>query len=248
MNRLGLKISCFIASVLIWIQVAATTNVEQAARLPLRVSGLAEGLTVAGNDIPQNVMVRLSGSKLRLMANRFLNQPVGEVRLNLADRGPADEARIYRLSEGDVVSELDVVRFQSDTRVRLRIDEDVARRLPVAVMLAGELPRGAGFLVEPHAVPDSAEVRGPSRFVPRTGALATEPVNLDRMEAGQSGSLEVELRSPHEFVATEPGEYTVTYFAHSVDPLGTALVAIPRGSTILVTARTRATIPWQLYP
>ena len=208
MNRLGLKISCFVASVLIWVQVAATTDVEQAARLPLRVVGLAEGLTVAGSDLPPAVTVRLRGSKLHLLTNRFFQRYVGEVRLNLADRraGPPFS---YQLTEADVVSDLQVVRFQREERVRLRIDEVVARRLPVAVVLEGELPRGVAFLGEPRVLPDSATVRGPSRFVPDAGEVATEPLDLARLQPGRAGPQVLRLRSPHEHVAVAPAQAEV---------------------------------------
>jgi len=211
MNRLGLKISCFIASILIWVQVAATTDVEQAARLPLRVTGLAEGLTVVGNDIPSDVVVRLRGSKLRLLANRFFRHDVGEVRLNLGDRVAGDEVRTHRLGRADVVTELEVVRFQSDTRIRVLVDRESSRRLPVVVMLVGELPEKAGFLTAPHAAPDSVLLSGPSRFVAATSSIVTESLNLARLQAGQVGEQEIDLRMPNRFVHAEPTRVTVRY-------------------------------------
>ncbi len=208
MNRLGLKISCLVASTLIWVQVAATTDVEQAARLPLRVVGLADGLTIAGSDVPSTVSVRLRGSKLRLLTNRFFSRYVGEVRLNLAERGPGP-AFSYQLADNDVVSELAVVRFQRDERIRLRIDEVVSRRLPVAVMLGGELPKGTAFLSEPRADPDSATVNGPSRFVPDAGAVATEPLALDRLQPGRTDNLSLRLRAPHDYVMVAPSQVKI---------------------------------------
>ncbi|MFN2371566.1 MAG: YbbR-like domain-containing protein [Candidatus Krumholzibacteriia bacterium] len=205
MNRLGLKISCLVASILIWGLVATTTDVEQAARLPLRIVGLAEGLTWAGSDVPDVVQVRLRGSKLRLLTNRFFQRYVGEVRVNLAeqDAGPAFS---YQLTETDVVSELQVVRFLRDERIRLRIDEVVERRLPVAVMLEGDLPRGTGFLSGPRAEPDSVIVSGPARFVPDTGAVATEPLVLDRLQSGRGVALPLRLVPPHEHVIVAPAQ------------------------------------------
>jgi len=211
-NRLGLKISCLVAAFLIWVQVAATTDVEQAARLPLRVTGLSEGLTVAGSELPGTVMVRLRGSKLRLITNRFFQRYVGEVRVNLADRGPGPVFS-YQLTPDDVVTDLEVVRFQRDERVRVRIDQVARRRMPVAVMLAGELPKNLGFLVEPHAEPDSVTVQGPSRFLPEGGAVATDPLNLDRLQAGAGDGLEVRMQGLGDHVAVTPSSVTVRYLA-----------------------------------
>ena len=47
MNRLGLKISCFVVSVVIWMQVASTAEVAKTAQLAVNIEGLREGLTVA---------------------------------------------------------------------------------------------------------------------------------------------------------------------------------------------------------
>jgi YbbR domain-containing protein len=212
MNRLGLKISCLVASILIWVQVAATTDVEQPARLPLRVSGLAEGLTVAGSEIPSSVSVRLRGSKLRLLTNRFFQRYVGEVRINLADSEPGPVFS-YQLTPEDVVTDLEVVRFQRDERIRVRVDRLDQRRLPVAVMLAGELPRGTAFAVEPHAEPDSVLVQGPSRFLPEGGAAATEPVALDRMQAGPNDGIVVPVAAMNEQLRVAPAQVRVRYLA-----------------------------------
>jgi YbbR domain-containing protein len=209
MNRLGLKISCLVASVLIWVQVAATTDVEQAANLPVRVVGLAEGLTYAGSAVPATVEVRLRGSKLRLLTNRFFRRYVGEVRLNL-DGFTAGPEVSYQLATRDVVSDLEVVRLQQDERVRLRIDTVATRRLPVAVMLAGELPRGTAFLVAPRAEPDSAAVTGPARFVPESGAVATEPLALERLQLGREDEeRNLRLVAPHEHVMVAPAQVRI---------------------------------------
>ncbi len=209
MSRLGLKISCLLASILIWVQVAATTDVELAARLPLRVEGLAEGLTYAGSGyVPSSVTVRLRGSKLRLLTNRYFQRYVGEVRLNLAGMGPGAEFS-YQLTDGDVVTDLEIVRFQREEKVRLQINELVSRRLPVAVMLGGELPRDVGFLSAPRAEPDSVTVSGPSRFVPESGAVATEPLALDRLQPGRTDGLELRLRSPHEHLMVAPAQVQI---------------------------------------
>ena len=65
MNRLGLKISCFLVSVVIWIQVANTADIEQTTTLPLRVTGLSEGLTVAGSEyLPPEVRVQVAETEI----------------------------------------------------------------------------------------------------------------------------------------------------------------------------------------
>ncbi len=201
MNRIGLKISCLLAAVLIWVQVAATSVVEQTADLPLQLSGLATDLTVAGSDIPRKVPVRLRGAKLSLLTHTYFNRYVGEVRLSLADR-EAGPAFSYQLTEADVISDLEVVRMVADTRVRLRIDEAWTRRLPVVLRLRGEWPEGVGLLDTPWVDPDSVTVTGPSRFF--TGLEAVRTEGIDRQRQDQTAALDLDLVPPHEHLRMAP--------------------------------------------
>lgn len=203
MKRIGLKISCFLASILIWVQVAATSDVEQEANLPLEITGLSSDLTVAGSDIPRRVAVRLRGSKLALFAHRYFNRYLGEVRLNLSDRTAGPEFS-YQLTEAHVVTELEVVRLAADTRVRLHIDELWTRRLPVNLRTSGEWPRDVGALLEPQTEPDTVVVTGPAHLFAGLDAVRTE--TLERNRHDESAEVELDLVTPHEHLQLEPRE------------------------------------------
>lgn len=203
MNRLGLKITCFVAAVLIWIQVAATSEVETVVDLPLQVSGLAEGLTVAGSELPERVPVRVRGSKLGLMAHKYFRSYAGEVRINLADRA-AGPPFSYQLSQDDVYTEAEVLRLDRETRVRMHIDEERTRKLPVTMVLTGTWPDGVGLLSAPRTLPDSVGVTGPARFIDHLDHLATEP--LDRGRFHETTRHEVALVPPRGQVELETGE------------------------------------------
>jgi YbbR domain-containing protein len=206
MNRIGLKITCVLAAVLIWIQVAATSVVETVIDLPLQVSGLADGLTVAGSELPTRVPVRLQGSKLRLLAHKYLGSYAGEVRLILADRGPGP-AFSYQLGRADVFTDAEVLRLDRETRVRLHIDEEWIRTLPVAPVFTGTWPEDVGLLVPPHAMPDSVRVTGPSRFLAHLERLATAPIERDRFH--RSTRHRVVLVEPHEHLRLQRSEVEV---------------------------------------
>ncbi|MCB1182139.1 hypothetical protein KDM41_01815 [bacterium] len=195
MNRLGLKISCFVVSVVIWVQVASTSSVEQATRLPLRLAGVAEGLTAAGSDLPKTVKVRVQGSKLRLLSHNYFNRYLGEVRVNVSDR-TAGPTFSYELDQNDVFTDLTVVGVQPPVRLRIKLDRELTRKLPVRLTTKGTLPNGTGFLVPPVVAPDSVVVTGPERFFPAEGFVATAPVDLGRI--GDSGTVAAALVVPHE--------------------------------------------------
>ncbi len=201
MNRIGLKIVCLVASIIIWVQVAATSVVEQSVNLPLRVVGLEEGLTVAGSDLPDKVEVRLEGSKLRLMSHRFLNRYLGEVRVSLADQ-PAGPPFSYELDRADVFTELTVVGIQPPVRLRLHVDRQETRTLPVRLVTSGALGDDLGYLVPPAVSPDSVRVTGPRSYFGRSRDVATVVVDLNEVDT--SRDLELDLVPPHELLGLVP--------------------------------------------
>lgn len=206
MNRLGLKISCLLAAVLIWIQVAATSVVESVADLPLRVTGLSEGLTIAGSELPDRVPVRLRGSKLGLMAHKYLRTYAGEMRVNLADRSPGPSFS-YQLGVDDVFSESEVLRLDRETRIRLQVDDQLRRRLPVLPVLTGDWPEGVALLVPTRVEPDSIMVTGPARFLAHLDHLTVEPVARDRHRTTTRQRSDVV--APHEHLSLGRSEVEV---------------------------------------
>lgn len=181
MSRLGLKLGCLAAAIVIWIQIASTSAVERSARLPLRVTGLEAGRTIAGSQLPPEVEVRVRGSKLRLLAHRWLQRPVGEVVLDLSDR-PAGRPFTVTFAPGDVRGEVAATEIIAPRRLTIRIDGEVRRRLPVALSTVGDLRPGYGYLVPPRAEPESVLVWGPARNFPDQARVRTATLELERLE------------------------------------------------------------------
>lgn len=208
MNRLGLKIFCLVAAIIIWVQVAATSLVEQSADLPLRVTGLSQGLTVEGSALPAKVAVRMQGSKLRLMAHKYFNRYLGEVRVSLANQA-AGPAFSYEVDRGDVFTDLTVVNIFPPVRLRLQVDRVVSRNIAVRLETDGSLPEGKAFLLPPVVAPDSVLVTGPRRFFSPELVVPTLRVNLDRLKESQDFPLG--LTSPHEFLHLERPEVSASF-------------------------------------
>jgi len=197
MNRLGLKITCLVASVVIWVQVASHTTVEQNTRLPLVINGLGENLTYAGSVIPENVTVRLKGSKLRLLMHNFFNRSVGEVRINLWDRLPGPEFS-YEVVSSDIYSDLEVLGVNPPVRLRLSVDTHEFRLLPVVQENIMDLREGLDFLEPPRLLPDSVLVSGPGRFFQDHPTVTAEPVDFSKIKESQR--VAVQLVQPGEFL------------------------------------------------
>jgi len=207
MNRIGLKAVCLVASIVIWMQVAATSVVEQSANLPLQVTGLEQGLTVEGSPLPEKVSVRLKGSKLRLLAHKYLNKYLGEVRINLSDQS-AGPPFSYEIDRGDVFTDLAVVNIFPPVRLRLNVDRVLTRLVDVELETTGELPSGWAFLEVPKVVPDSVAVTGPSRFFFPETKVSTLQVDLSHVKESQD--FPVALVPPHPHLHLEHPEVHVS--------------------------------------
>lgn len=208
MNRLGLKLGCLAVAIVIWIQVASTATIEQQVNLPLQVTGLEEGRTIVGSTLPAEVTVRLRGSKLRLLANRWLSRPAGAVVVDLADRQPG-RAFTVNLGLADVASDFTATEIVEPLRLTIRIDGELTRRLPVALSTIGSLPAGFGFLNEPAAMPDSVVVTGPARYFPERLVVRTAPLELARLEG--SGTLTLRILPPDSHLQLSASAVKVSY-------------------------------------
>ncbi len=201
MNRLGLKISCLVVSIVIWVQVAATSVVERNTALPLRVIGLSEGLTLDGSVLPDQVDVTLRASKLTFLSHDTFQNFVGEVRLNLAGRG-AGPAYSYELTKSDVYTDQTVIDING--RVRLHVDTLLTRLVPVEVVTEGVLPSDVAFVEPLRVTPDSVLVSGAARFFPDHTTVRTEPIALADLPL--EGDFAVPLVSPHHDLKLQFGE------------------------------------------
>ncbi len=197
MNRIGLKIACLVASVIIWVQVASHSTVEQNANLPLVVTGLGDNLTFEGSQLPREVTVRLQGSKLRLLMHNYFNQKVGEVRVNLWDQQPGPEFS-YEVVSSDIYSDLKVLGIHPPVRLRIHIDTQEFKLLPVVQDNTSELRAGLAFLEPPKLLPDSVLVSGPSRFFLEHTVVQAQPVDFSKLK--QSERLSVRLIQPGQFL------------------------------------------------
>ena len=197
MNRLGLKIACLVASVVIWVQVASNTTVEQNAKLSLVIPDLGENLTLEGSQLPSEILVRLEGSKLRLFLHHFFQSDVGEVRINPWDWQPGPGFTVQILPE-HVFSDLKVVGINPRVLLEIEVDRQEYRLLPIVQENIGELRDDLAFLEPPQLKPDSVLVAGPSRFFLENTEVVAEPVDFSRLRGSER--LTVSLTQPGDFL------------------------------------------------
>jgi YbbR domain-containing protein len=207
MNRIGLKIVCLLAAILIWIQVASTTVTEADLRMPIEVVNLPAGLVVSGAKIPQEAMVRVRAAKLRVIAHKYLHRPLGRVELDVANR-QAGTPFLYEITPADVRTAQEVVAVLPPARLPLRLDQHDRRRVPIDVQVVGHLPGGKTLLARPVALPESVAVAGPPSPLREIRKIATAPVALEKLTATQT--ITVPLIAPGPDMRLDPSEVDVT--------------------------------------
>lgn len=209
MNRLGLKIFCLAASIIIWVIVAYDSDVEQNAELPLRIVELDKSLTYAGSELVDEVSVRLKGKKIEFFKNRYFKGYLGEVRINLSGQEPGPKFS-REVVMGDVfVTDLTLISIIRPPKLRLHIDRVETKKMPVRLETDGSLPVGTDFLVKPTVSPDSILVTGASRYFEDDGVVPTLRVNLDKLKESQEFPLA--LITPHEYLHLARSEVSATF-------------------------------------
>ena len=152
--------------------------------------------------------MRLSGSKLLLLAHRYLNRPIGEVRVDLAERTPG-RAFTYVIERANVATDLDVEDIVDPGRLSIRIDGQLTRRLPVSLATEGQLAPGYGYLKRPVVTPDTITVSGPSRYFPEDQRLRTAALDLSRLTG--LGQAALRVLPPDDHLQLSTAEVTVDY-------------------------------------
>lgn len=195
MNHLGLKIFCIVAAVVIWIQVAASHQVVREVRLPLDLEGLPAGLTLAGNEWPETVPVRASGSKWRFFLHRYFGRGLGRVRVDLG-QAAAGADLLREITAGDVYSTLVDPDISPPVWLRLKVDRVDSLAVPVAVEVIGAVPGDRILMAPVTADPDSVLLIGPSRFLLQAAA-GTEPLDLSKQRESTRALRRLAPSSPH---------------------------------------------------
>ena len=207
MNRHLLKIICLAVSVLLWIQVAANHQVTREVEVPLRVTGLARGCTLAGNLVPDTVRIRAAGTKLHFFLNRYFGRELGEAVVDLGGAAPGSLVVRELVVDGRRGELVDIV-VTSPGRLEFFVDRIDSVAVPVEVPVAEGGPADRLLAAPPVASPAVVQLIGPARFLPGAGRPRTDPVAIGRA----TGRIEImrAVHSPRPQLWTAPREVRVT--------------------------------------
>lgn len=202
---MGAKIICLLVACVLWAQVANNVATVQEHDLPLELRGLPDSLIVRSSSLPEEVRVRLTGSRFQFLLDDVFRREKGRV---VVDLSSAQEGlNRIELNAGDVQGPARAEEVLSPQALSLTVTRLLVRRLPVRMMAEGALPEGSTLSGRPEITPPEVEVRGPERVVRSLDHVRTAPVPLGRRRS--SFREEVPLQLPDPDVRLHPVEVVV---------------------------------------
>ena len=205
-QNLGIKTLCLLIASLLWLQAAATTEVEEIRRLPVDVYGLGDSLTVTLSRLPASISVRIRGSRLQLLSADLFSRERGKVGLDLA--GFTAGHHRYDVSVLDVRAPGTALDIVPEVSLDIHVEALVTRRVPVQLVRSGQLPDGVVFVTDLDVAPATVELVGPESLVVAVEQVSSVPFVLDnRLE---SFSERVQLESPGDELSLRPVEVEVS--------------------------------------
>lgn len=205
-KNLGIKILCLIIALLLWLQAAATTDVVEIQRLPVRVEGLTDSLTVVGSRLPESISVRVRGNRLQLLSASLLESQRGFVELDLEGFGPGHHR--YDVSVLDVNAPGTPVDVVPGVSLDIHVERLITRPVPVELSADGALPDGFVFVTELTVSPMTVEVTGPKSLVESVGSVLSADFSFGGRR--ESFTDRVQLISPGEELGLRPVEVEVS--------------------------------------
>ena len=205
-HNLGIKSLCLLIALLLWLQAAATTDVEEILRLPVRVTGLTDSLTVIGSQLPGTISVRVRGNRLQLLSADFFENRRGRVDLDLTGQGPGHHR--YDVSVLDVQAPGTPLDIVPGVSLDIHVERLVTKEVPVELTTGGLLPDGFVFVTELEITPITAQLTGPQSLVEGVAAISTTEFPLGGRR--ESFSELVPLDSPGEELGLRPIEVEIS--------------------------------------
>lgn len=171
-ENLGLKISAILISVFLWFFVTSRGQSEIALDVPLEFKNIPADTGIVSTSV-KTVSVTVRGQE-RPMKN--LKAPDVRVYVDLEKTKTGEGISFINAADIKLPYALSVVSI-TPSSVKIKLDETVAKTVPVTPILAGE-PRD-GFVVRAIKVePKSVVIKGLKSEVRKLRVVKTEPLDI----------------------------------------------------------------------
>ncbi|MBT4292637.1 hypothetical protein HOD41_08090, partial [bacterium] len=177
----------------IWIQVAATHKTMRDISIPLELTGLNDGLTLAGSQWPDVISVRATGSKLDFFLNRYFGRNLGFASVDVSHLVSGTNVQ-QQVSFTDITSPLSELTIVPPVWLNLIPDTVDSVEVRVEAEFTGLLNSNIMFVDNPTVEPEFVTLIGPSRLMVDGLFVPTEPIDLARLNS--SGPITRRLKIP----------------------------------------------------
>jgi hypothetical protein len=179
-TNLGLKASAVGIAILMFSLVHGAEDMERNVYVGVVVQPPPDAQDmILVTEIPDRVRVRLKGSRARLNAIRQENLPPVDVKPK-----SREESQYYFEKEMfDLPTGVSVMQVVPPSLVFKWVPLST-RKLPVEVLLDGELPDGLEWVGEPEVFPKTIQVEGPRDVVNSMRAVRSMEVDASELQEG----------------------------------------------------------------
>jgi YbbR domain-containing protein len=171
-NNLGLKLSSLLVAGVLWAAAQGFQSVELSLDLPIAFSDTPETVVVVGQSVSE-VNLRLKGSRaaLRSVAEEFSIFPISLVGLEPGTREFVIDTESLPLPRGaEVVA-------RSPSKVELRIEPVIRKRVVIRADIVGALPDG--YRIQGiELTPDEVVLEGARGSLRRLREISTRTVDV----------------------------------------------------------------------
>ncbi len=186
-SNLSSFILALLLALVVWIVATQEQNpiveIDFGTPVPIEVTGLQSGLVIT-NDYPRTTQVRL-----RTQRNTTGSISVDDIlaTIDLSGLGPG----VYQVPLRFQIATQAILVSANPSHIRIQIEEEYQREVPVQLVLQGQLP--AGYRTGAYAIePDSVVVRGPRSRVEMVSEVRAE-VSLDGLRESFQGQLSLNV-------------------------------------------------------
>ena len=170
-----MKLLSLVFALVLWFFVMGEQNLEKGFAVPVELSDIPEGLIVS-NDVPSLIDVRISGPRSILM-----NLQQNDLAIDIDLDGLTPGVTSYkRLEERFNLSRNLKVTRTSPSIIEVSLDRVRAKRVPVKVLLEGDLP--AGFeVISMMTKPSHVTVSGAGSELKSVSEVVTDPIQVSEV-------------------------------------------------------------------
>ena len=191
-RNLGAKIVSLVFAFFLWLHVTAQQGENQSFRVPLRLAGVADSLTIT-HDVPEFVEVTIRGSRSNLMKLRLFGRLAATVDLSKAVKGRNTVSLSAAMINLPEQIDLREVTVDNPKTLVLSFEEVVTKSVPIRIAYRGEIPDDVIIDGSPVIIPSRVKITGAASVVGGIEVISTRAIDIKGRRGEYSEEIELML-------------------------------------------------------